>query len=265
MKYAKCEVCARPAATGIFGSTLRTLVCLFSRQGPNRAAGAWLAPLQRPANNRLRSMCKTFLTSSLFARTISVVLLMPFLVSLANAQFIAAVGQDPSAAGVASLREMITAAHDPDLRWPDFLFYRSEVEKFYESDGYSLSWIHRGHARAQARVLISLLQAADYRGLSPEDYDGPRWSERLASLQGSVPEAQLVRFDLALTVCLMRYIGGVHLVHLDPRLIRLEVNIEGRKFDLADFLRTQVVASADPGAALKRIEGKNIRFQWARR
>jgi hypothetical protein len=209
-------------------------------------------------------MCKTLLTSSLFARTFAVVLLMPFLVSLANAQFIAAVGQDPSAAGVASLRDMITAAHDPDLRWPDFLFYRSEVEKFYESDGYSLSWIHRGHARAQALVLISLLQGADDRGLSPEDYDGPRWSERLASLQGSVPEAQLVRFDLALTVSVMRYIGGVHLVRLDPRLIKLEVNIEGRKFDLADFLRTQVVASADPGAALKRIEGKYTRSQWAR-
>src|SRR4029077_4518191 len=160
---------------------------LFSRQCSNRVAVAWRAPLQRPAKNRLRSMCKTLLTSSLFARTITVVLLMPFLVSLANAQFIAAVGQDPSAAGVASLREMITAAHDPDLRWPDFLFYRSEVEKFYESDGYSLSWIHHGHERAQARVLISLLQAADYRGLNPEDYDGPRWSERLASLQGSVP------------------------------------------------------------------------------
>jgi hypothetical protein len=55
------------------------------------------------------------------------------------------------------------------------------------------------------------------------------------------------------------------LVRLDPRLIKLEVNIEGRNFDLADFLRTQVVASADPGAALKRIEGKYIRFQWARR
>jgi hypothetical protein len=63
----------------------------------------------------------------------------------------------------------------------------------------------------------------------------------------------------------MRYIGGVHLVRLDPRLIKLEVNIEGRNFDLADFLRSQVVASADPGAALKRIEGKYIRFQWARR
>jgi hypothetical protein len=209
-------------------------------------------------------MCKTLLTSSLFARTIAVVVLMPFLATLANAQFIAAVGQDPSAAGVASLRDMITTAHDPDLRWPDFLFYRSEVEKFYESDGYSLSWIHRGHARAQARVLINLLQGADDRGLNPEDYDGPRWSERLESLQGSVPEAQLVRFDLALTVSVMRYIGGVHLVRLDPRLIRLDLNVEGRKFDLADFLRTQVVASADPGAALKRIEGKNIRFQLAR-
>src|SRR6202008_3283010 len=132
------------------------------------------------------------------------------------------------------------------------------VEKFYESDGYALSWIHRGHARPQALVLIGMLQGADDRGLNPEDYDGPRWSERLASLQGSVSEAQLVRFDLALTVCVMRYIGGLHRARLDPGLITLQVNVSGRKFDLADFLRTQVVAATDPNATLKKIEGKHI-------
>lgn len=210
-------------------------------------------------------MYKGVPTSSFLAGLIAVALLTPFFASLAHAQFIAPVGQDPSAAGVASLRDMITSAHDPDLRWPDFFFYRSEVEKFYESDGYSLSWIHRGHPRAQARVLISLLEAADDRGLNPEDYDGPRWSERLATLQGSVSEAQLVHFDLALTVCLMRYIGGVRVVPQDPGLVRLGVNIEGREFDLADFLRNQVVASADPSATLKKIKGRYIRLQWARR
>ena len=206
-------------------------------------------------------MCKRVPTSSQFAGIIALVLLTPFLTSLANAQFIAPIGQDPSAAAVASLRDMITSAHDPDLRWPDFLFYRAEVEKFYQSDGYSLSWIHGGHARAQARVLISLLQGADDRGLNPEDYDGPRWSERLATLQGSVSETQLVRFDLALTVCVMRYIGGVHLVRLDPGLVRLRVNMDGTKFDLADFLRRQVVTATDPNATLQRIQGKHIRFQ----
>jgi hypothetical protein len=206
-------------------------------------------------------MWKRLPTLSQFAGIIGLVLLTPFLMSLANAQFIAPIGQDPSAAAVASLRDLITSAHDPDLRWPDFLFYRAEVESFYESDGYSLSWIHRGHARAQALVLIGMLQGADDRGLNPEDYDGSRWSERLASLQGSVSEAQLVRFDLALTVCVMRYIGGVHLARLDPGLIRLQVNVDGRTFDLADFLRTQVVAATDPQATLKRIEGKHTRFQ----
>ena len=206
-------------------------------------------------------MYKRLPTWSQFAGIIALLLLTPFLTSLGNAQFIAPIGQDPSAAGVASLRDLITSAHDPDLRWPDFLFYRAEVEKFYESDGYSLSWIHRGHARAQALVLIGMLQGADNRGLNPEDYDSSRWSERLASLQGSVPEAQLVRFDLALTVCVMRYIGGVHLARLDPGPIRLQVNVGRRKFDLADFLRTQVVGATDLNATLKKIEGKHIRFQ----
>ena len=206
-------------------------------------------------------MCKRLPTLSKFSGIIALVVLPPFLTSFANAQFIAPIGQDPSAAAVASLRELIASAHDPDLRWPDFLFYRAEVEKFYESDGYSFSWIHRGRARAQALLLIGMLQGADARGLNSEDYDGPRWSERLASLQGSASEAQLVRFDLALTVCVMRYIGGVHLARLDPGLISLQVTLGGRKLDLADFLRTQVVTATDPNTTLKRIEGKHIRFQ----
>jgi L,D-transpeptidase YcbB len=206
-------------------------------------------------------MRKRVPTLSQFAGIIAVLLLTPFLTSLANAQFIAPIGQDPSAAAVARLRDLITSARDPDLRWPDFLFYRAEVEKFYESDGYSLSWIHRGHARPQAIVLIGMLQGAGDRGLNPEDYDGSRWSVRLASLQGSVSESLLVRFDLALTVCIMRYVGGLHLARLDPGLIRLQVNVGGRKLDLADFLRTQVVAATDPNATLKKIEGKHIRFQ----
>jgi murein L,D-transpeptidase YcbB/YkuD len=210
-------------------------------------------------------MHEKLLTWSRLTGIIAVALLSPFLASLTNAQFITPVGQDPSAAGVASLRDMITAARDSDLRWPDFRFYRTEVEKFYESDGYSLSWIHHGHVRKQARRLITLLQSAKDRGLNPEDYDGPKWAERLARLQGSVPEAQLVRFDLALTVCVMRYIRGLHLVRVNPGRVRLEVNIEGRKFDLADFLRTQVVPSAEPKPKLKRFEGRYIRVYWARR
>src|SRR5258708_20083004 len=101
-------------------------------------------------------MREKLLYSPPLVRMIAVALLWPFVVSLAGAQFIAPVGQDPSAAGVASLREMITAAHDPDLRWPDFRFYRSEVEKFYESHRYSLSWIHPGHPQPQAPLLIPL-------------------------------------------------------------------------------------------------------------
>ena len=80
------------------------------------------------------------------------------------AQFASPVGQDPSAAGVAALRDIIDTAYHPDLRWPDFSPYRSEVARFYASDGYSLAWIHRGQPRPQALVLIRFLQDADSKG-----------------------------------------------------------------------------------------------------
>ena len=170
------------------------------------------------------------------------------------AQFTPLVGQDPSAAGVAALRDIIDTAYHPDLRWPDFSPYRSEVARFYASDGYSLAWIHRGQPRPQALALIRFLQDADSKGLSAEDYDGSRWPERLAKLRESASELDLVRFDAALTVSVMRYVRAVHFGRVNPKAFKFELDVENRKYDLADFLRTVAVSSNDPSSLVQRLE-----------
>ena len=168
------------------------------------------------------------------------------------AQFTPLVGQDPSAAGVAALRDIIDTAYHPDLRWPDFSPYRSEVARFYASDGYSLAWIHRGQPRPQALALIRFLQDADSKGLSAEDYDGPRWPERLAKLRESASELDLVRFDAALTVSVMRYVRAVHFGRVNPKAFKFELDVENREYDLADFLRTvAVMGTIVPSSSVK--------------
>jgi murein L,D-transpeptidase YcbB/YkuD len=171
-----------------------------------------------------------------------------------TAQVTRPVGQDPSAAGVAALRDIIDSAQHSDLRWPDFSPYRSEVARFYASDGYSLAWIHRGQPRPQALALIQTLRDADRKGLNAEDYDGPRWPARLANLRESVSEVDLVRFDVALTVCTMRYIRAIYFGRANPKGFKFELDVENTKYDLADFLRMLAASSSEPTARLRRLE-----------
>jgi murein L,D-transpeptidase YcbB/YkuD len=109
----------------------------------------------------------------------------------------------------------------------------------------------------QAQAVIMALERADDKGLAAADYDGPRWAERLAKLEsfGKQPtESEVVRFDLALTVSLMRYISDLHTGRIDPRRFGIDVNIAGRRYDLPEFLRQKFVSAADVPAVLTQVE-----------
>jgi murein L,D-transpeptidase YcbB/YkuD len=191
---------------------------------------------------------------SCFALTLVLAFLISSVAIHVTAQINGPVGQDPSAAGVAAIRDIIHSAQLPDLRWRDFSLYRSEVARFYASDGYSLAWIRRGQPRPQALALIHILRDADSKGLNAEDYDGPRWPDRLANLRGSVSESDLVRFDVALTVSTMRYIRAVHFGRVNPKVFKFELDVENTKYDLADFLRALALSSSDLTTLLRRLE-----------
>src|SRR5208282_6333396 len=84
--------------------------------------------------------------------------------------------------GQQALRSFIEAGTLTDLRWPDFTDYREDVKSFYDSSNYSLAWLNDGHPTSQALAAITALEQADQVGLAPEDYDGPRWKDRIAGL-----------------------------------------------------------------------------------
>ena len=161
-----------------------------------------------------------------------------------------------SANGQALLR-MAIGGGNSDLRWPDFSDYTRHVKKFYESNGNSLWWVKDGEPTPQARQLIALILHADQKGLSPDDYDGPRWSGRLAGRKPATrqpAEANAVRFDLELTVCAMRYISGLHIGRVNPKHLDFAFDEESKKYDLADFLKDRVVRAADVAAVLAQVE-----------
>jgi len=147
------------------------------------------------------------------------------------------------------LQSLIEKASMDELRWPDFSDYRKHLHNFYAPNGYALAWSADGKATPQALTVIDLLQAADAKGIHAVDYDGPRWAARLKALN----ESTAARFDLALTVALMRYISDLHIGRVNPRNVRFELDIEHKKYYLPDFVG-QVKGSGAPALLLSTIE-----------
>ena len=144
-----------------------------------------------------------------------------------------------------------------DLRWPDFSDYSKHVKKFYDFNGNSLWWVKGLEPTPQARQVIAVLQQADQKGLSAGDYDGALWNDRLAKLKPAArqpAEADAVKFDLALTVSLMRYISDLHIGKVNPKHFAFALNEEPRKYDLAGFLKDRVVGASDAAAVLAEVE-----------
>ena len=97
------------------------------------------------------------------------------------------------------------------MRWPDFSDYSQHVRKFYELNGNSLWWVQGMEPTPEARQLIALMLQADQKGPSAEDYDGPRWTGRLAKLKSLAqqPAEALERYRAILLFALSRDCVGV--------------------------------------------------------
>ena len=160
--------------------------------------------------------------------------------------------QEPD--GVASrLSAIVASGRLEDLRWPDFSDYRLHLSNFYRPSGYKLAWIRDGEPTTQALDLIKILQEADRKGLLAEDYDASRWADRLASLKDQRQDEQ-ARFDVALTVCMMRYISDLHIGRINPENLGFEFDVSHKKLDLPHFVRERLVDGSDLRSELAAIE-----------
>ena len=90
-----------------------------------------------------------------------------------------------------------------------------------------------------------------------DDYDAALWNGRAAKLKPAArqpAEADAVKFDLALTVCLMRYISDLHIGKVNPKHFAFALDEEPRKYDLAEFLKDRVAGASDVSAVLAEVE-----------
>jgi murein L,D-transpeptidase YcbB/YkuD len=167
-----------------------------------------------------------------------------------------AAGNLLTAEGQALLRAALSSGNS-DLRWPDFTDYSKHLKKFYDFNGDSLWWVKDLEPTPQARQLITLILQAGQKGLSADDYDGPLWNNRLAALKPATrqsAEANAVKFDVALTVCAMRYISDLHIGKVNPKHLDFAFDEKSRKYDLAEFLKDRIVNGRDVAGVLAQVE-----------
>ncbi len=165
--------------------------------------------------------------------------------------------QTLSASGQASLTAIAGSGTFTDLRWPNFSDYTAHVQKFYGFYPGALPWVRGMQPTVEATQMIALLQQSDQKGLTPEDYDASRWAARLAKLKpeaANPSEDDAVKFDVALTICAMRYISDLHIGKVNPKHFDYGFDVNAKKYDLPEFLKTNVVEKQVVAEALAPIE-----------
>lgn len=157
--------------------------------------------------------------------------------------------------GESELRSLAVSGTLADLRWQEFSDYKARVQAFYEPTGYVPAWIESGRPSAPARAIAAILEDAAAKGLDPEDYDGSRWPNRFAALsRGNASQTDLARFDLALTISVMRYISDLHAGRANPGLYHTHFDLDGDDPDLARFIRQRLVHATNVQEVLDGVE-----------
>ena len=64
----------------------------------------------------------------------------------------------------------------------------------------------------------------------------------------------MARFDVALTVCTMRYVSDLRIGRINPQHFKFGLNVEQKKYDLAQFLRDRIMTTSNLQAVLDEVE-----------
>jgi L,D-transpeptidase YcbB len=150
------------------------------------------------------------------------------------------------------IQTIVASGNLPAMRWPNFTDYRTALQKFYEPTEYAPAWVQGSQPVPQAQFLIDRFSDAWKKGLNPEDYDASRWTERIGALKTGGPA--VAQFDVALSVCAMRYISDLRIGRVNPSHFDFGLNVQEKKYDLAEFLRNRVVTAPDLQTVLDGVE-----------
>ncbi len=130
---------------------------------------------------------------------------------------------------------------------------REQIKKLYESANFAPLWIDGDRPTSQAASLIEILRASRLKGLNPSDYDAERLATNSTSLKGASAAAQ-ASFDAALTRSAMRYISDLRVGRVNPKHLKIDIDVRSKQYDLPEFIAQQVVRAGNVQSVLDQIE-----------
>lgn len=134
---------------------------------------------------------------------------------------------EPPVVKAIPMRSLVQSAHHPDLHWPAFPEFRSELERLYQRADWKPLWLDGARPTQAATQLIARLAAADSLGLEPVDYDA-QWlagQARELTEHATPAPAKLARFDLALSVAAVRFASALHRGRVSPSVVHAQLFI----------------------------------------
>ena len=149
--------------------------------------------------------------------------------------------------------EKVDTSKVPNLRWPNFSDYESYVQTFYDDRNYEVAWTRDGSPTATANAFMQQFSNAAEKGLIPEDYDASRWAGRVQALNDKSADA-ISLFDVAMTVNVMRYISDLRIGRVNPQHFNFDINVNDKKYDLAEFVSDNVVDATDVPKLIAGVE-----------
>jgi murein L,D-transpeptidase YcbB/YkuD len=146
-------------------------------------------------------------------------------------------------ATAARIAELVDRGELPELRWPHSPESRALLVALYEARGHAPLWLDAGGrpTRPAADATRALLDA-EALGLTAADYaavrlDGAR--QGLAS-GAAATAASRARFDVALSVGLLRFLSDLRVGRVNPRRLSFGFDVATKKLDLAALLADAV-------------------------
>ncbi|WP_263380388.1 L,D-transpeptidase family protein [Granulicella paludicola] len=170
------------------------------------------------------------------------------------------------------IQAITTTSQLADLRWPNYSEYQQKVQDLYNGRDSGTAWIDGDKASeiaptSAATQMIQIFTDAAQKGLDPEDYDASRWPARLQRIAdirkksdtSSDAQRDVAQFDVALTVCAIRYLSDLHLGRINPQTLNFDIDVPGKRaaFDVVKLLNDQVLSSSDVANVVASIEPQN--------
>jgi murein L,D-transpeptidase YcbB/YkuD len=146
------------------------------------------------------------------------------------------------------------------LRWPNYSDYQPAVKTFYDDRNNEVAWTRDGKPTKPALAFIQAFNDAAAKGLNPEDYDGPRWAARVQALSAK-NEDGIAQFDVAMTIAVMRYISDLHIGRVNPTHFNFDINVDTKKYDLAEFVSDQSVDAEDVPKLIASVEPNSAQYR----